>query len=146
MSAGPWSGWPACPCGCGVEGLKLQLHHDRHVVGCGCASCRGRRSRRKGKAAERRRHLRLGGVGATPADDLAHVYQLAVTTEDKAGAQIPASFRSFVASEWYRHAIAQARKKLPLGSPVLPAVYLETTRSRWWLVVEGSDARADMGR
>lgn len=137
MSAEPWSGWPLCPCGCGVEGLKLQLHHDRHVVGCACASCRGRRNRRKGKAAERRRHLRLGGQGRTPADELPQAYTLTVTTEDKTGAQIPESFRRFVGSAWYRDAIAQARKKLPVGSTALPAVYLETTRSRWWLIVEG---------
>jgi hypothetical protein len=85
--------------------------------------------------------VRLGGEGRTPADELPTTYDIRITTEDKTGAQIPASFRRFVASEWFRRALRQAEKKLPVGSEALPALYLEVD-GRWWLVVRGG---ADAG-
>lgn len=133
----PWPGFPMCPCGCDAEGMKLQLRHDRHLVGCECPSCRGRRNQRKGKAGEYRRHRRLGGEGGTPHDELAYNYSINITTQDKVGRQVPASFRDFVGSAWAQHALRQAEKKLPVGSDAFPTLYLELTPSDWYLVVKG---------
>lgn len=130
----PWATWPECPCGCGHEGLKLT--RAGHVKGCACRSCTGKRNRKKGQAAEARRHRSLGGVGTTPRDELAHCYSLNITTEDKTGAQIPAKFISFVHSETARHWFRQAEKKLPVGNDALPALYLEVTSGETYLVVK----------
>ena len=130
----PWEGWPACPCGCGVEGLKLQERHDKHLVGCTCRPCIGRRNRRSGQKTEAKRHRRLGGQGQTPRDELAYSYSLNVTTEDKHGAQIPASFLKFIDLEWTRHALRQAEKKVPTGSDALPILVLDCGRKGMWMV------------
>ncbi len=140
VAAEPWPGFPACPCGCGATGLKLQVRLAKdgrhHVVGCKCRSCIGRRNRQAGQASERRRHKRLGGQGGTPNDELAYCYSINVSTQDKHGGQIPASFVAFITSEWARHALRQAEKKLPVGSDAMPALYLEPTRLGSWLVVK----------
>jgi hypothetical protein len=129
---------PGEPCPClidGCTGSKLSVKSG-HVVGCVCRSCMGRRNRKKGQAAEARRHRSLGGVGWTPRDDLHHPYPLTVTTEDKTGGQVPAKFVAFVNSETARHWFAQAEKKLPVGSDALPALYLEVTEGQTYLVVK----------
>jgi hypothetical protein len=126
---------PKCICGCGEVNLKVQLKTG-HVVGCACPSCRGRRNRKAGKASERRRHKRLGGEGWTPNDELAYSYSINVTTQDKQGAQVPASFVAFITSEWTRHALQQAIKKMPVGSDAMPALWLEPPRLGSWLVVK----------
>ena len=46
-----------CPCGCGLFGNVI---HDRHVRGCTCGACRGRRNRRKGLSKQREARKRLG--------------------------------------------------------------------------------------
>lgn len=55
-----------CPCGCGLEGTPTAQHRngERHVKGCGCARCRGRRQPRTAAARERRVARRLGGTRA----------------------------------------------------------------------------------
>ena len=134
-----------CPCRAGVEayfefptrctvnGTKLTRYG--HLVGCGCYECQGRRNRRKGQATEAKRHRRLGGQGQTPRDELAFSYSLNVTTEDKGGAQIPASFTKFIGLEWTRHALRQAEKKLPVGSDAMPSLFLDCGRDGTWLIV-----------
>ena len=135
-------GFGLCPCqmqvgvlvpGCGVVGTKLTRYG--HLVGCTCRSCLGRRNRRKGQATEAKRHRRLGGQSQTPRDELAYSYSVNVTTEDKTGAQIPASFTKFLGLDWTRYALRQAEKKLPVGSDVLPALFLDCGRSGTWLLV-----------
>jgi hypothetical protein len=132
----PWPGYPSCPCGCGSVGLKLQLRHDGHLVGCVCRACIGRRNRKAGKASERRRHKRLGGVGWTPNDELMHSYSINVTTSDKTGRQVPKQFVSFIESEWLRKALLTAEKKIPVGSDAMPSVWLEPPRGGSWLLVK----------
>lgn len=46
-----------CPCGCGLFG---NVTGGRHVRGCTCHACRGRRNRRKGLAKQRTARKRLG--------------------------------------------------------------------------------------
>lgn len=55
-----------CPCGCGLEGHTTAPlpGGERHVRGCGCARCRGRRRPRTAAARERRVARRLGGTRA----------------------------------------------------------------------------------
>ena len=122
------------PTTCRIEGTKLKK--NGHLVGCGCRSCIGTRNRAKGQATEAKRHRRLGGQGQTPRDELAYSYSVNVTTEDKTGAQIPASFTKFLGLDWTRHALRQAEKKLPVGSDALPALFLDCGRAGTWLVVE----------
>jgi hypothetical protein len=47
-----------------------------------------------------------------------------VLPEVKVGAQIPASFDKFVGSEWFRHALSQSARAVPVGSGALPCVVL----------------------
>lgn len=136
-----WPGKPTCPCGppsCGAVGLKL-AHASGHLARlCRCASCLGRRNRNRGQRGEARRHKRLGGEGWTPRDDLMHLYSVNIATEDKVGAQIPRKFAAFVESETARHWFHQATKKIPVGADALPALYLELSPSKAYLVVDVS--------
>ena len=135
-----------CPCGemryifgethsvisCGVIGTKLQK--NGHLVGCKCRECIGRRNRRSGQKTEAKRHRRLGGQGQTPRDELAFSYSINITTEDKSGKQIPATIRAFIESNWFRHTLQQAEKKVPVGSDALPMVVLDLGRKGMWMV------------
>lgn len=125
-----------CPCGfpgCTMQGTKLSK--DGHLTDCECPSHRSQANNAKGRKAEQRRHARLSHKAA-PNDEYPNTYALSVTTQDKAGAQIPASFSSFVASEYYRHAMRQAEVKVPVGGDVFPALYLEPESGGAWLVVD----------
>ena len=130
----PWPGFPLCPCGCDAEGMKLQLRHDRHLVGCECSSCRGRRNRRKGQAGQAKAHRQLGGVGFTPSnEESARPYEVScyVMAEVKTGEQIPASFDKFITTEWFRRALSQSTRAIPVGSGALPCVVI---RGDWAVV------------
>lgn len=52
---GPLKG--ECPCGCELFG---NVTKGKHVRGCTCAACRGRRNRRKGLSKQREARKRLG--------------------------------------------------------------------------------------
>ena len=128
-----------CPCktedpasGCGMLGTKITKFG--HLVGCGCRPCTGRRSKRKGHAAQAKMHRRLGGVGFTPHDEeSARPYTVEVTVmpESKTGSQVPASFDRFVGTEWFRRALSQSERAIPHGSGALPCVVI---RGDWALV------------
>lgn len=137
MTAAAWVPYMPCVCGCGVTAAKAHMKPPWHSHGCKCPACRGFRNQKKGKAGEYRRHRRLGGEGGTPHDELAYCYSINITTQDKVGYQIPASFVSFIGSEFARHAFRQAEKKLPVGSDAMPTLYLEVTPSDWYLLVKG---------
>lgn len=55
MVTGPEKG--ECPCGCGLFGT---VTNSRHVRGCSCPQCRGRRNRRKGLSKQRKARVALG--------------------------------------------------------------------------------------
>lgn len=132
MSAQPWQDWPACPCGCGVDGLKLTK--VGHVIGCGCRSCIGRRNQAKGKRTQAKTHRRLGGTGFTPSnEESARPYQVEVTVmpEVKAGQQIPATFDRFIETDWFRRALDQSTRAVPTGSGALPCVVI---RGEWAVI------------
>jgi hypothetical protein len=127
----PWAGWPACPCGCGVEGLKLQVRHDRHIVGCTCRPCLGRRSNRKGHAAQAKMHRALGGEGFTPHHEEAarpYTIEVQVMPESKTGSKVPKSWRAFVSSVWFAHALFQSERAVPFGTSVVPGLVID---GRW---------------
>ena len=132
-----------CPCRSETWGLNVfstceqvgtKLTKYGHLKFCTCRSCIGRRNRRSGQRTEAKRHRRLGGQGQTPRDELAFSYSINITTEDKHGAQIPASFRSFIAAKWTHDALRQAEKKVPVGSDALPMVVLDLGRKGMWMV------------
>jgi hypothetical protein len=125
---------------CSELGTKLMrpLKGDRvgHLVSCQCPRHRNAANRRRGAQAEQRRHEGLGGTGKAPVDELRTSYSINVTTQDKAGAQVPASFEAFVGSVWFGKALRQAEAKMAIGFDALPAVYVEPPSGGRWLVVK----------
>lgn len=130
-----WLPYSPCPCGCDVTASKLSVKSG-HVVKCECHSCRGRRNQRKGKRGEHNRHRNLGGVGFTPQDELGHAYSVEIVTQDKKGSVIPRNFVTFIESEFYRHAISQAERSIPVGVQASPSLYLEPAGGGAFLVVQ----------
>ena len=127
-----WPDWPQCPCGCEQESLTLTRYG--HVRGCSCRSCLGRRNQRKGKRGQAVAHRRLGGEGFTPSnEEAARPYHIEVTIlpEVKTGEQIPKSWEDFVRSTWFRHALSQSERAVPVGSGALPCVVI---RGDWAVV------------
>ena len=163
-----WEGWPVCPCGCGVEALKLQRPLKRgprvgesHVVGCRCASHTAIRSRRKGQAGQHDMHIALGGRGPTPThEESGRGYPIVVLTTDgesgitnvqtdavkvhpesKRGGQVPASLVKFLGTDWYRRALSQSERSLPVGSGATPAVWCQMPGGRKVLIVDYGGGR-----
>lgn len=131
-----------CPCRvdpgsiCRTEGTKI-AKVSGHLVGCGCRSCLGRRSGHKGRRAQTTMHQRLGGFGTSPRhEESARVYPpVFVMPESKHGDQIPKSWDKFLATEWFRRALDQNVRAIPVGSGVTPAVVL---RGRWLIADLGA--------
>jgi hypothetical protein len=130
-----WAPFSACPCGaCSVVSAKLSVRTG-HVRGCACSSCRNRRNRAKGHAAQAKAHRALGGKGFTPSnEESARPYEVtvAILPESKTGSQIPAAWDRFVATDWFRGALSQSERACPVGTGVLPAVVLRGD----WVVVD----------
>lgn len=105
----------------------------------GCRECQARRNRRKGRAAHVRAHrlLRTEDMPELPPihEERAGAYTVLVRPEVKAGAQIPASFAKFVATDWFRRALRQSERAVPVGSGARPALFLDLGRKGRWLVV-----------
>lgn len=135
-----------CPCGCGVVSLKGLSSKSGHVPNCGkkeygaelvCRSCLSRRSKKKGQTAQAAMHRALGGQGFTPSnEETARPYTLQVMPESKAGGQIPAGFGAFLDTDWFRRALAQSERSVPVGAGVKPSVFLSVPRKGRWLVVK----------
>ncbi len=132
-----------CVCGdavCAQIGTKLSKALDentpQHLVGCRCIRHRNRNNKRKGRASEARAWKQLGGVGMTRTDDTYHPFPLEFDYENKVGDQIPAKFIEFVNSATFDKWIRQAAKKIPVGESALPALRLELTPCRAYLVVD----------
>ena len=131
----PWPGYPRCLCGdIKCFGQKLS-HKSGHVVGCICASCRGRESHSKGHKGQDRTHKALGGSGPARNDEASqkpYVVEITVMPESKEGDQIPKNLAAGLDSEWLRRAFSQAERAAPIGSAVLPAVSI----SHRYLIVD----------
>jgi len=79
-------------------------------------------------------HRRLGGEGFTPSnEETARPYEVTVSVmpESKTGGQVPASFDRFIGTDWFRRALGQSKRAVPVGSGVLPAVVI---RGDWCIV------------
>jgi hypothetical protein len=104
----PWATWPACPCGCGVEGLKLQTRFDRHLVGCTCRVCTGRRTHYRGKR-HQSRVLKDAAKAEGTRMDVAPIHEeqanLLVHYESKSGDSLPKGMTGAM----MRHFEGQAR-------------------------------------
>ena len=121
-----------CPCGCLIQGTKVT--RAGHLRDCTCHSCIGRRNKRKGQKAQAKMHRRLGGEGFTPShEEAARPYTVEVTVmpESKTGSQVPASFDKFIGTEWFRRALDQSTRAVPVGTGVRPAVVI---RGQWVIV------------
>jgi hypothetical protein len=127
------------PCDCGRDDCPVnggtKLNRDGHVVGCDCPTCNARGNQRKGRRGEITRHAVLSAKRAHT-DEYPDTYPLTITTQDKVGDQVPASFIEFTESEWFRRAMAQARKKIVIGNDADPALYLEPPTGRVFVLVE----------
>lgn len=146
-----WDGYPICPCriGFGLEmtcqGTKLTKYG--HVVGCICRSCTGRRSKRKGHAAQAKMHRALGGQGFTPHNEESarpYTVEVSVMPESKTGGQVPANWDTFIKTQWFRKALDQSTRAVPFGSNVIPSVSI---RGDWVILdIRGrSVSRRDEG-
>lgn len=116
-----------CPCGCGQTGSKLSFKTGHVARSCTCRSCIGRRNQRKGKAGQAKTHRRLGGQGFTPSNEESarpYTIECVVMPEVKAGEQIPANWDRFIASDWFRRALSQSSRAVPVGSGALPCVVI----------------------
>jgi hypothetical protein len=72
-------------------------------------------------------HKRLGGEGFTPSnEESARPYHIEciVMPESKTGGQIPKSWDTFIATEFFRRALSQSERAVPCGSGALPCVVL----------------------
>jgi hypothetical protein len=100
----------SCPCEttrCTAIGTKLT--RAGHLVGCGCASCMGRRNRKKGQAAQSRvlkDAARAEGITMEIAPTHEEQARLLVHYESKSGTSLPRAF----SGEWMRKAEQQARE------------------------------------
>ena len=123
-----------CVCGCGGVSIGKGLTKAGHVPFCGtqrsgaerpCPACQGRRNRAKGLRAQAKTHRALGGQGFTPSnEESARPYEVTVVIlpESKTGEQVPASFEKFTSSAFFRRALSQSTRAIPVGSGALPAV------------------------
>jgi len=145
---------PPGPCACGekackAEGTKLvrALRDDdgpQHLVGCNCVRHRNKRNNGRGKRGQAKMHKRLGGESWTPHhEESARPYtvEVVVMPESKAGAQIPKSWASFIATDWFRRALSQSARSAPLGSGVIPAIVLDGR----WLVADLRPRKGERG-
>lgn len=136
-----------CPCGepdCDMQGTIL-LKKTGHLRGCGCTPCRNAGNHKAGHRSQDRTHAKLGGRGRAPTNEASarpYVAEIAVMPESKTGDQLPASWRKFIASDWFRHAIAQADRAVPVGSGVVPAVSID---NRYLVVDLGEQKRVRRG-
>ena len=82
-------------------------------------------------------HQSLGGEGVSPTnEETARGYSLDVFVEAKVGEQVPREFRNFISGEWFRKALDQAERAVPVGiGNYRPAVYVEPPGGAQWLIV-----------
>ncbi|HET9672146.1 MAG TPA: hypothetical protein VFQ40_04785 [Actinomycetota bacterium] len=107
-----------------------------HAITCIGGCCTARRSVHAGQGGELRRHRRLS-VRRAPTDEYPYDYELLVTTQDKVGKQIPATFWKALETTFFVRAMHSARFKVPIGTTIRPAVYVEHPEDgRAFLVVD----------
>jgi hypothetical protein len=64
-----------------------------------------------------------------------------VWPESKQGAQVPAALTKFLATDWYRRALSQSVRSLPVGLDAKPAVWCQLPGGRKVLVVDYGGSR-----
>lgn len=126
---------PGQPCPCGTEGctgskLSTKTMHVARV--CICLSCRNRRNVKKGKRGQAKTHRALDGQGFTPYHEESGLfYDLTVRPEVKTGAQVPSSLAKFLGTDWFRRALSQSERAIPVGIDARPSVCVD---GRWLIV------------
>lgn len=128
--------YPLCSCGCGVYGV-LTKREPQHARGCTCRVHQGRRNRANGQRSQSKGYKKLGGkaMRSPTNEEWAEVLNIPVKMENKAGQQIPANFRRFVEGEWWRRALSQAERSIPVGVDARAAVRLDLGRDGDFVLV-----------
>lgn len=131
---------PGDPCPCetaGCSGSKLSFKTGHVARGCLCKSCTGRRSQKKGRAAQRTTHQALGGQGFSPNHEESGLfYDLTVRPEVKHGyPKDTKKFREFLGTEWFRRALSQSSRSIPVGIDARACVSIDGR----WLIVDLQD-------
>lgn len=109
-----------------------------------CRSCLATRNRNFGRAVQREMHVALGGTGVSPTHEESgrgytiEAMTVSVHPEAKGGAQIPKNLVTFLDTDWYRRALSQSQRSLPIGMGVQmrPAVWCHLPGGRKVLVVD----------
>lgn len=136
-----------CPCGvpaCDAFGTKIAAKTG-HLKGCTCLPCQGSANRKTGRAAHKRMHRALGGVGDPPEHEgRARPYRVMVEVsllpESKAeGEHVPESFHDFIGGKFLRGAMQQSAREVPVGSGVVPSVVID---GRWLIADLGDGSKA----
>lgn len=113
------------PCECGMDDCELfgtlgkpDSRGLRHIRGCGCNRCKGRRNRTKGdrKARQARKRLAIGGVNSRHEE----LFGGALRVEVKAGGQIAPAFTAFVHCEQQSEAARPIGDTRPFASVFMP--------------------------
>jgi len=121
-----------CPCGCGMTGSKLSFKTGHVARVCACPPCRNSRNVRKGKRGQAVTHRALGGQGFTPHHEESGLfYDLTVRPEVKVGSQVPTSFHKFISTDWFRRALSQSERGIPVGIDARASVSID---GRWLIV------------
>lgn len=127
-----------------------------------CRPCISLRNRNFGRQVQREMHQALGGVGFSPThEESGRGYDVEFNAEDeptleivdvsedvtvagfvkvhpeaKGGQQIPASFTKAFGTDWWRRALSQSQRSLPVGSGAKPAVWLHMPGGHRYLIVD----------
>ena len=99
----------ACACGCGLFGTPKKNGHIAYR--CKCASCRGRRNKRKGSDKQRKVRGMLDIAGPSLGADHEEHWRHAVRWEVKGGKQVIPPWTWFLAME------KQAEQNRAIGDP-----------------------------
>lgn len=69
------------------------------------------------------------------------VQVMKVHPESKQGAQVPASLQKFLDTDWYRRALSQSARSVPVGSGARPAVWCRLAGGRKVLIIDYDGGR-----
>jgi hypothetical protein len=116
-----------------------------------CRQCIALRNRTFGRQVQREMHQALGGTGFSPThEESGRGYDVEFNVEDvsdavtvvkvhpeaKGGQQIPASFAKAFGTEWWRRALSQSSRSVPVGSGAKPAVWLHMPGGHRYLIID----------
>jgi hypothetical protein len=142
---GPQKGFCECKLledGCGRYGTLKKPRRDgtRHVWGCKCRSCLGRRNRDIGRKGQSKARKTLGIQGATIGADHEENWRGAVRVEVKSGAQVRPAWTAYLKMENQGEAARAIGDNRPfIGDAEPPGTtdgLILIRRSQFWRVIQ----------